>query len=191
MITESRRKPRRSRRRSRRLLPLWASLLIAIGVAVGRQLAPPPAAPAPAVAGRTSGLVEKVVDGDTIKLADGTSVRYIGVDTPEVRRRKGGGWVRDPEPFAEAATEANRVLVEGRNVELEADVEPHDRYGRKLAYVYVDGEMVNERLMRDGMAVLMTIPPNVKYIERFRAAQQEARAAKRGLWAARTSNGGD
>ena len=131
-----------------------------------------------------------MVDGDTIELRDGRLVRYIGIDTPEVRRRVGGRWVEDPEPFGRAAATANRALVEGRTVRLEYDVEYFDRYGRLLAYVYVtrpDGSemMVNERLVSEGMAQPLTIPPNVRYVERFRAAVERARREGRGLWGRR------
>ena len=142
--------------------------------------------------------VRRVIDGDTIELADGRLVRYIGMDTPEVRRRArpgdrewragaGDRWVEDPEPFGRAATDANRALVEGRRVRLEYDVQRTDRFGRLLAYVYVtlpDGIelMVNERLVADGMAQPLTIPPNVRYAERFRARAAEARRDQRGLW---------
>jgi micrococcal nuclease len=131
-----------------------------------------------------------VIDGDTIKLADGRTVRYIGIDTPEVRRRVGGRWVDDPEPYGLAASAANKALVAGRRVRLEFDVQPKDRYGRWLAYVYVtpDGGkelMVNERLLADGMAQLLTIPPNVRHVEAFKARAADARRAGRGLWSAR------
>ena len=132
-------------------------------------------------------VVRRVVDGDTVTLADGRLVRYIGIDTPEVRRRIGGRWVKDPEPFGEAATEANRRLVEGRAVRLESDVQTHDRFGRLLAYVYTGDLMVNEELLRQGYAQPLTIPPNVRYVQRFRAAAEEARQAQRGLWGAKTS----
>ena len=131
--------------------------------------------------------VRRVIDGDTIELRDGRLVRYIGIDTPEVRRREGLRWVVDPEPFGRAAAEANRRLVAGRTVRLEYDAQTHDRYGRLLAYVYAptrDGEaMVNEELLRLGYAQLLTIPPDVRYVERFRQAVAEARRARRGLWA--------
>ena len=117
-------------------------------------------------------------------------VRYIGIDAPEVRRRDGDHWVFDPEPFAQAATDANRRLVEGKTVRLEYDVQTRDRFGRLLAYVYVPGEadgeaMVNAELLRLGFAQLLTIPPDVKYAEQFREAASEARAAGRGLWGGR------
>jgi len=68
-------------------------------------------------------------------------------------------------------------------VELEYDVTATDKYGRTLAYVYLPGGlMVNEQILRAGYAQLLTIPPNVKYVDRFTAAQKEAVAASRGLW---------
>jgi micrococcal nuclease len=135
-------------------------------------------------------LVQSVVDGDTIELVGGERVRYVGIDTPEVRRRVGARWVYDPEPLAKEATEANRRLVEGRPVRLEYDVQPRDRYGRLLAYVYVSppgqGEvMVNARLLEQGYAQPLTIPPNVKHAETFRALAAQAREQRRGLWKGR------
>ena len=131
--------------------------------------------------------MRRVVDGDTIELRDGRLVRYIGIDTPEVRRRVAGRWTEDPEPFGLAAAAANRALVDGRTVRLEYDIQRTDRYGRLLAYVYVrlaDGAevMVNERLVAEGIAQPMTIPPNVRHAERFRALADEARRGRRGLW---------
>ena len=130
-------------------------------------------------------VVSRVVDGDTVELSGGRLVRYIGIDTPEVRRRRGGEWVVDPEPFGMAARDANAALVQGKRVFLEYDVEERDKYGRLLAYVYVDGEMVNATLMRDGYAQPLTIPPNVKHAGEFRRLAAEARQASRGLWAAK------
>lgn len=96
--------------------------------------------------------VARVIDGDTIVLADGTRVRYIGIDTPE----------RGEVGYKEA-TEANRKLVEDKKVRLEYDVNRTDRYGRTLAYVYVNGTFVNAWLLENGLAEVMTIKPNVKY----------------------------
>ena len=131
--------------------------------------------------------VRRAVDGDTVELQDGQLVRYIGIDTPESRRRDARGeWVEDPQPLSHEATEFNRRLVEGRRVRLEYDAQTHDRYHRLLAYVYVESGgrevMVNAELLRAGLAQLLTIPPNVKYVERFRALVEEARRQRRGLW---------
>ena len=140
------------------------------GFAAGRAVLP------------TEASVRRVIDGDTIELSDGRLVRYIGVDTPEARRRVGGQWVEDPEPLAQDATAFNRQQVEGRRVRLEYDAQTHDRFGRLLAYVYVGGTMVNAALLEAGFAQPMTIPPNVRYAERFRALTAQARAEGRGVW---------
>jgi micrococcal nuclease len=106
-------------------------------------------------------------------------VRYIGVNTPETKHLRKG-----LEPFGPEAAEANRRLVEGRTVRLELDVQRWDamRPPRLLAYVYVGDLMVNAELVRQGYAQVATYPPNVRYAERFRELQREAREAGRGLW---------
>jgi len=130
----------------------------------------------------TEATVRRVIDGDTVELRDGRLVRYLGIDTPEVRYRVGERWVHDPEAFAVAAMDANRRLVEGRRVTLEYDVETRDRYGRLLAYVYVEGRMANAELLRLGLAQPLTMPPNVKYAETFLDLTHDARRHERGLW---------
>lgn len=124
----------------------------------------------------------RVVDGDTIRVVeDGREepVRYIGVDTPETV--KPGSPV---ECFGKAASRANAELVEGERVRLVEDVESHDRYGRRLAYVYrvSDGLFVNAELVRQGFATPATYPPNVAHADEFAALARRARRDRRGLW---------
>lgn len=128
----------------------------------------------------TMQVVQRVVDGDTIVLTDGSKVRYIGVDTPEtVDPRKA------VQCFGKKAKEYNAALVVGKEVKLEADVGNTDKYKRLLRYVYLpDGTMVNERLVREGYARVMTIPPNIRNSKLFLDAEREAREQKRGLWSA-------
>lgn len=121
--------------------------------------------------------VAKVIDGDTIELVNGERVRYIGIDTPETYPPRG------PEYYGEEAKEANRKLVEGKRVKLELDVDKRDRYGRLLAYVFVDTLFVNAKLLKDGYAKTYFIPPNVRYRALFIKLETEARTAGRGLWA--------
>src|SRR3954466_2490636 len=128
--------------------------------------------------------VTRVVDGDTVHVAiDGTdeTVRYIGIDTPE--SVKPGTPVQC---FAKAASAANERLVDGRRVRLSYDAERRDRYGRLLAYVYRDGDdaFVNARLVEDGYARTLTIPPNVRFAGRLAALARSAREQRRGLWRA-------
>lgn len=137
---------------------------------------------APSGTGRTSVPVIEVVDGDTIRAdLDGqeTAVRLIGVDTPER-----DGPHTSLECHGEEATRYTRDALAGRTVELEFDVERTDRFGRTLAYVWLDGELFNERLVRSGYAVVTTFPPNVRYVDRFTVAQRRARDEQLGLWGA-------
>lgn len=116
-------------------------------------------------------LVTAVVDGDTITLGNGAKVRYLGINAPE-----------QGQPFFSEALELNRKLVQGKRVRLELDAERQDRYGRLLAYVFVGDEMVNLRLIREGLAHVLVIPPNLRYAEALLRARQEARAARLGIW---------
>jgi micrococcal nuclease len=104
-------------------------------------------------------------------------VRLIGVDTPET--------VHPTEPvecFGPAASRFTERHLEGERVRLTFDVELQDRFGRTLAYVWLGGKLFNERLVREGFATVATFPPNVRYVERFLAAQRFARNNDRGLW---------
>lgn len=136
------------------------------------------------IAGTTNEIarVIRVIDGDTIEIADGRKVRYIGIDTPEtVDPRKPVGC------FGREASSKNRELVENADVELENDVSETDRYGRLLRYVYIiipgrGRVMVNEELVQEGFAQSSIFPPDVKHQEIFRKAEIEAIAGKKGLW---------
>ncbi len=130
----------------------------------------------------TEVLVTRVVDGDTAEvLLDGREVRvrFIGIDTPET--------VAPDQPvecYGKQASAYTTSRVEGRTVRLEFDVERTDRYGRTLAYVWIGDELLNETLVAEGYAVVSTFPPDVGYVDRFVAAQRDAREAGRGLWGA-------
>ncbi len=122
----------------------------------------------------------RVVDGDTIVVRFGgreERVRYIGVDTPE--SVKPGTPVQC---FAERASAFNAQLVEGKTVRLDQDVEARDRYGRLLAYVHAGGVFVNAELVRRGYARPLTVPPNVRYADRFARLASQARERGTGLW---------
>lgn len=146
---------------------------IAVPHSIYRLRSPSPTQSVPAEIAQ----VRRVIDGDTIELSDGRRVRYIGMNTPEtVDPRKG------VECFGQEAKAANISLVEGKTVKLEKDISETDRFGRMLRYVYADGIMVNEQLVRHGYATVMTFPPDVKYADRFREAERAAKQAGSGLW---------
>lgn len=127
--------------------------------------------------------VTAVTDGDTIKVrrADGTEVpvRYIGIDTPEIKHQGNG----EEEAFGQQATEMNASLVEGKVVYLQRDAEETDRYGRLLRYVYLeDGAMVNYVIIRLGYATILTIPPNVAFQQKLFSGYELAKEEKRNLY---------
>jgi micrococcal nuclease len=132
--------------------------------------------------GRSSASVVRVVDGDTIRVdLDGREVpvRLIGIDTPEVT-----GPHTDEECYGADASRFVARALEGRAVALEFDIERTDRFDRTLAYVWLDGELFNERLVLDGFAIVTTFPPTVRSVDRFTRAQRHAREAGAGLWSA-------
>jgi len=118
-------------------------------------------------------------------------VRLIGIDTPESRYNS--KLARDSQrsrkdmdtilKMGKLASDFTRRLVEGKRVKLVFDIEKYDKYGRLLAYVYLeDGTFVNGRIIGEGYAQVMTIAPNVKYAQTFLRLEREAREKGIGLW---------
>jgi len=130
--------------------------------------------------GPGSARVARVIDGDTIELADaaGTKVRYLLVDTPESTGGADDCW-------GEESKEYNRSLVEGQAVSLAYDVECTDRFDRLLAYVSVGGREINSLLVERGHACVLFIPPNGEDRKgEFEALEATAKAEGRGMWGA-------
>ncbi len=115
--------------------------------------------------------VKDVIDGDTLALTDGRRVRLIGINAPE-----------KDQPFYTNAKEKLKNFISGQSVNLSYDVEKKDKYGRDLAYVYVGNLFVNLELVKSGIAVIETIPPNVAHADEFVAAANSARANCLGIW---------
>ena len=124
--------------------------------------------------------VIEVLDGDTIRVArdrDVDTVRLLGIDTPETHHPTQGVECYGPE--AASYTQAH---LQGRSVQLEADIETRDRYGRRLAYVIVDGERFNDELLRLGYAWLLVIEPNHAHAREMLRDELDAKRAGLGLW---------
>ncbi|AZB44809.1 thermonuclease [Bacillus sp. FJAT-42376] len=126
--------------------------------------------------------VISVTDGDTIKvrLKDGKTekVRFILVDTPESR----GKYQGHPQPFAKEASDYTKKQLLGKDIELEPGVEERDRFGRLLAYIWMDGTLFNERLLNEGFARVAIYPPNTKYLDQFERIEKQAKEEKRKIW---------
>ncbi len=139
--------------------------------------------------------VVRVVDGDTLKIrywGKEESIRLIGIDTPESRvnkkakrdAKRSGQDIKTITAMGKRATEYVEGLVKtGDLITIEFDAQQRDRYNRLLGYVYLsNGKMLNEEIVKAGYANVMTIPPNVKYQDRFLKAYKQARKKERGLW---------
>jgi endonuclease YncB( thermonuclease family) len=126
--------------------------------------APPPA----------SAVVVSVYDGDTFTLSGGDKVRLRWVNTPELKR--------PAETYGPEARDATKALVEGKTVKLLYGPTQRDGYGRLLAGAEVDGKNLSLALLEQGLAHLYVIPPDSTDLTPFVAAQEKARAAKRGIW---------
>jgi endonuclease YncB( thermonuclease family) len=122
--------------------------------------------------------VHWVDDGDTIVVAGGERIRYLGINTPEVAHKDEPG-----EPFGDEAKAFNKKLVQGRWINLELAEQQRDPYGRLLAYVFLaDGTFVNGELVLQGYAHLLRKQPKLRYWERLLALQRQALKEKKGMW---------
>lgn len=132
-------------------------------------------------------VVKRVVDGDTfVVIIDDTDakIRLIGVDTPE--NIAATSYDKENGKEGQIASDYTKDILTDKEIYLEYDVSKTDKYGRLLAYAYYeeDGQrfMINQKLLSAGMAQLMTIQPNIKYVELFTKEQDSARKARIGFW---------
>lgn len=143
--------------------------------------------------------VKQVVDGDTIKLESGETVRYIGIDSPEIygikdkqsfssnkkdTEDKGAVWTKVDKCYSQEAKKRNEELVLGKDIKLQKDISEKDKFGRLLRYVWMGETFVNLELVKLGCAVALTIPPDVKYENEILQLGREAKTNNLGLWSA-------
>ncbi|WP_337287893.1 thermonuclease family protein [Candidatus Methylomirabilis sp.] len=165
-----------SRRRLWVSIPVLVAVLFCAACNAGGEkrqdqpFAPPTPPPAPEELVR----VKRVYDGDTILLEDDRTVRYLGINAPEYQ-----------EPFYLKAKRFNESLVLGLAIRLEFDQEKSDGRDRLLAYVYAGDQMVNARLIQEGLAHAFFIGPNRKHNALLLRLQAEAKQRKVGIWSSR------
>lgn len=124
--------------------------------------------------------VRYVIDGDTFILANNQRVRMIGINAPEVSHRR---YNKQGQSYGKEARKHLEGMILKKDVTLKSGAEEFDRYGRRLSYVYLqDGTFVNLKMVKDGFAETYRKFP-FEYKEDFLKVEDEARAAKLGMWA--------
>jgi micrococcal nuclease len=155
----------------RQFLPLWLAVILALVVGCGTV-------GCTTVPETQAARVVQVVSGQTLTVqmldhpADLQTVRLVGLDAPDLRQT----------PWGTAAQDYLRRQLDGKTVGLEFDMEPMDPHGRLLAYVWQDGQLVNEALLSQGWGLAIARTPNLRYEQRLHHAQIVARALGRGIW---------
>lgn len=127
-------------------------------------------------------IVQNVIDGDTVRLTTGRLVRFIGINTPEIDHKTG-----QAEPFANEARDYLRAAlgVKPRTVLLQTGRDKQDRHGRMLAHIFTpSGKNLQAQMIRKGLGVWIVMPPNLHYMDCYRAQEQVARRQHRGVWGA-------
>lgn len=177
MLNERQIKRRYFFRRRAKYPYIFILLFILIsGYYVFQEKKTPPITPAE----KSKGKVIKIHDGDTLSIIIDNTIyraRLIGIDAPEMGQK----------PWGERAKRAlSNMLGKGESIFIETDIEMFDRYNRLLIYLFNEkGIFINEQLLLEGYAVLFTLPPNIKYVDRLVRAEKMAREMKKGIWGKR------
>ena len=171
VLNQARRAPwRRKLRRA-----TYAVVLLLVGVVAARFRPQIESLVSP---GQKNATVTYVVDGDTVVLADGRHLRYLGIDAPEMDAAS-----KRSRDLAERARSFNVSLVGGHEVRLEFDRVRKDKYGRTLAYVYVGGTSANAALVAEGLARASFFGDNRLHLDEYVRIEDEAKAKRLGMWA--------
>ena len=124
--------------------------------------------------------IEKVIDGDTLRLSNGKLVRFIGVNTPEIDHQYGNS-----QPFADRARQYLQAKVSRfkGNLVLAMGSEKRDRHGRLLAHIFTPrGQNIQADILLNGFGVWIVVPPNLRFLDCYQQNEKKARSEKRGVW---------
>ena len=112
--------------------------------------------------------ISRIVDGDTVKLTNGATLRLLGINTPEKNM-----------PFFQEATDFLTILIQNKSVQVETH--GTDRYGRTLSYIFLNDENVNKQILTQGLATLYYYDKDSHY-EELKQAEEFARLNRKALW---------
>ena len=138
----------------------------------------------PAFVSSEKAQIRYIHDGDTVHLSDNRKVRLIGIDTPELARKVRHQWLPE-QAFAKEARDYARDLIDqlGNQVNLMPGIEPTDKYGRKLFHIQLsDDSLLQSRLLKAGLAIAFTTPPNQQFSQCYQQLENQAKAQQRNIW---------
>lgn len=128
--------------------------------------------------------INRVIDGDTVLLQDGRTVRYLNIDTPETKKPN-----TPVQCYGKEASDYNRGLTEGKTVTIVAEKELQDRYGRELRFIFLKGknvdditQSVNAQMVQKGFARSSIYSPNNRFEKEFISLEQAAQKKDLGVW---------
>jgi micrococcal nuclease len=124
--------------------------------------------------------VYETIDGDTVKVKINNreeTIRMILVDTPETKHPS-----KPEQPFGKEASDFTKQILLNKNVDIELGIQERDKYGRLLAYIYIEGKMFNKMLIEKGLARVAVYPPNTKYLDEFKKVEKKAKEQGIGIW---------
>lgn len=162
-----------SKLQKRLLLLVLLTLITATKDYFDTSPAPPDTTPILGTQNQETAMVTRVIDGDTLEINHQTKVRLIGIDAPETKPN---------DCYALESKLALEALTLNHQVTLETDVSNTDLYQRLLRYIWINGQLINQELIRQGYAIAKAYPPDTKYRSQLNQAQQEAQAETLGLW---------
>ena len=115
--------------------------------------------------------IKRAVNGHTVKFEPDGKLTYAGIRAPY-----------DTEPYFEEARARNNELVKGKEIRVRFDGTPPEREDRIVAWAFVDDRLVNEILVRDGLAYVRLTPDQQRFASQLLEAQAEARSDELGIW---------
>jgi len=166
-----------------RAAPVFLGALLSVFLLIScKPQATEPEAGEPKFSPEVSARVNYVIDGDTIILDSGEKIRFLGIDTPEIKKSHAGKSQGREEPWGRDAANYLTVLLQGKEVGLEFDSVRKGAYGRTLAYVILGDELVNGLLLKEGYARFKTYDNVLKYGDFLKEQEGLARIRGKGLW---------
>lgn len=126
--------------------------------------------------------IESIIDGDTVQTQTHRVIRLIGINAPEIHKRIQGKWIYQPEAYAEQSKLFLSQLIQFKTIQLEYGRQSKDKFNRYLGYLWVNNQLVEKEILKEGLATLFLKEPNIKYADTLILSQRDAIQKHKGIW---------